>query len=130
VISLVKFSTSQFNEVNTFMNSQSTFYKNLKISRDSLECLQYIQQVMRKVCLISESFSIWRNSPKKNAKSQSLALSTNDMILRIVIWHLFFVKFSQSEKNSEIKPLLKNYRKVRLLKGLDPIVMLNGKVLI
>ena len=55
--------------------------------------------------LISESFSLSK-SPKISAKSVSWALSTEEKILRRVIWYPFFGDFSQSEKVSEIKPPL------------------------
>ena len=52
---------------------------------------------------ISESFSLWLQSPKNHCPEHLLFWLT---VLRIVIWHLFFEDWIQNEKLSEIKPPL------------------------
>jgi hypothetical protein len=55
--------------------------------------------------LISERFFLCLQSPKKGAKTREL-YPPKEKMLSIVIRHLFFGDLSQSEKLSEIKPLL------------------------
>ena len=63
--------------------------------------------------LVSESFSMWLKPPKKVPNHYTVVSSTYPdhllfrwIVLRTVIWHLFFGDLSQIEKLSEIKPPL------------------------